>query len=57
MIGVIKTIDNNVTVNQINELLKKELVSYMIPSKIILVKNLPLNSNGKIDRKKIIKEY
>ena len=57
LIGVIKTIDSNVTVNQINELLKKELVNYMIPSKIILVKNLPLNSNGKIDRKKIIKEY
>ena len=57
LIGIIQTINNNVTVDQINELLKKELVNYMIPSKIILVKNLPLNSNGKIDRKKIIKEY
>ena len=56
-VGVIKTTDNNITVDQINELLKKELVNYMIPSKIVLVKNLPLNSNGKIDRKKIIKEY
>ena len=57
LIGVIKTTDNNITISQINELLKKELVNYMIPSKIVLVKNLPLNSNGKIDRKKIIKEY
>ena len=57
LIGVIKTTDKNITVDQINELLKKELVNYMIPSKIFLVKNLPLNSNGKIDRKKIIKEY
>ena len=53
MIGVIKTTDNNITISQINELLKKELVNYMIPSKIVLVKNLPLNSNGKIDRKKL----
>ena len=57
LMAIIKTTDKNITVNHINELLKKELVSYMIPSKIILVKNIPLNSNGKIDRKKIAKDY
>lgn len=33
--------------------LKKNLPHYMIPSKIICVDDLPLNSNGKIDRKKL----
>ena len=35
----------------------KELPQYMIPTQFTLVKDIPLNSNGKIDRKKIIKKY
>ena len=31
------------------------LPNYMIPKKIILREKLPLNSNGKIDRKNILK--
>ena len=37
--------------------LKKTLPIYMIPSKIFLLKNLPKNKNGKIDRKKIKEIY
>ena len=44
-------------VDEIKKLAEEELPNYMIPSKIILVKNIPLNSNGKLDRKKIIKNY
>ncbi len=39
-----------------NELLKL-LPQYMIPKKIIIIKSLPINNNGKIDRKKIIDIY
>ena len=33
--------------------LKKKLSSYMIPSKIIFIKKIPFNKNGKVDRIKI----
>jgi len=34
-------------------LASKELPHYMIPSEFIIKNRIPLNSNGKIDRKKI----
>jgi D-alanine--poly(phosphoribitol) ligase subunit 1 len=57
LIGIIKPIDKNVKIEEISKLLKKELSDYMIPSKIVLINNFPLNSNGKLDRKKIIKKF
>ena len=33
--------------------LKKKVPSYMIPSKIIFIKDIPFNKNGKIDRVKL----
>ncbi|MFM7021711.1 MAG: AMP-binding protein [Flavobacteriales bacterium] len=33
--------------------LKQHLPSYMIPEKIFFMENLPLNENGKVDRKKL----
>jgi D-alanine--poly(phosphoribitol) ligase subunit 1 len=33
--------------------LKKKVPSYMVPSKIIFIKNIPSNKNGKIDRVKL----
>lgn len=41
--------------NEINEYLKTKIPHYMLPSKITSISNLPLNSNGKIDRKSLIK--
>ena len=35
------------------EYLRGKLPSYMIPSKILFVKDFPLNSNDKIDRNKL----
>jgi non-ribosomal peptide synthetase component F len=35
--------------------LAKELPSYMVPKKIFYIDHFPLNSNGKIDKKKLIK--
>ena len=57
LMGIIKPTNNEITIDEIKKLAEKELPNYMIPSKIILVKNIPLNSNGKLDRKKIIKNY
>ena len=41
--------------NEINEYLKTKIPHYMLPSKITSISNIPLNSNGKIDRKSLIK--
>ena len=41
--------------NEINEYLKTKIPHYMLPNKITSISNLPLNSNGKIDRKLLIK--
>ena len=37
--------------------IKSQLPPYEVPSKIIFFKNFPLNVNGKIDRKEIIKHF
>lgn len=37
--------------------LKKLIPSYMVPRKIVTMESFPLNTNGKIDRKKITEEY
>ena len=42
---------------QIKEELKKRVPSYMIPKKITILDKLPMNSNGKVDRKKLVEEY
>jgi acyl-CoA synthetase (AMP-forming)/AMP-acid ligase II len=39
------------TVVQVKNTLRSKLPNYMIPKNIVFVDKLPLNSNGKIDRK------
>ena len=39
---------------EVSELLKVRMPSYMLPNKIIKLENLPINSNGKIDRQKLL---
>ena len=41
---------------KIKEGLQKEMVSYMVPQRIIYKDSLPQSSNGKIDLKSIINE-
>ena len=41
--------------DELNNYLKTKLPSYMIPFKTIAVDAFPLNSNGKVDRKSLIK--
>lgn len=43
--------DKSCTVSQIKNVLRNKLPKYMTPKEIIFLDRLPLNSNGKIDRK------
>lgn len=43
----------NISENEIKVFLNKKLPQYLIPNKIIILDDLPLNTNGKVDRKKI----
>lgn len=47
--------DENVDCKTIEDDLRKLIPEYMIPGKIICIEKMPLNSNGKIDRK-LLKE-
>ncbi|PTB46695.1 hypothetical protein M441DRAFT_126905 [Trichoderma asperellum CBS 433.97] len=40
-------------VSQIREKLRSLLPSYMIPSRIVVIDEMPLNANGKVDRKEL----
>lgn len=55
LVGCIGT-DEEIDIKELNSYLKSKLPSYMVPSKYILVDNLPLNINGKLDAKKLLKE-
>ncbi|OOM76199.1 tyrocidine synthase 3 [Clostridium puniceum] len=43
--------NEKVSSKKIKEFLKKELPSYMIPSHIMQLESMPVNSNGKVERK------
>jgi len=55
--AVIKPTNQKISDLDLKKAALEELPPYMIPAQFTLVKNIPLNSNGKIDRKKIIKKY
>lgn len=42
---------------KIASVLRKKLPAYMVPHKCVYLKDFPLTENGKIDRKKLRKEY
>jgi acyl carrier protein len=43
--------DDGVDLNAVREFLGKTLPDYMVPSAFVLLKELPLTSNGKVDRR------
>lgn len=43
----------DITINEIRSHLAKELPEYMIPAYFVNIKSMPLNSNGKVDRKNL----
>lgn len=51
--------DISISVAEIKNYLRSNLLSYMVPKKIVFIQDLPMNSNGKLDRKscsKLLKE-
>lgn len=50
IIAFVATSSNSLTEHQILEDSRKRLPSYMVPSRIFVLPNLPKNRNGKIDR-------
>lgn len=44
------------TINNIREILEKEMLSYKIPSKYINIEEFPLTSSGKIDKKALLEK-
>ena len=47
--------DRSADVEAIRERLKRRLPGYMVPSEFHVLNALPLNSNGKVDRKSLLK--
>lgn len=45
------------TEESLRDFLNKNLLNYMIPSVILSTEKLPLSANGKIDRKKVLKDF
>lgn len=42
---------------KIRKSLAERIPSYMVPKKVIVLSEFPLNTNGKIDRKKLTEKY
>ena len=57
LVAIVKPINKKISEINLKKAALKELPQYMIPAKFILIKDIPLNSNGKIDRKKIMQRY
>lgn len=47
------TVKGSIDINQIKAILSQKLPDYMVPNKYIILDNMPLNSNGKIDRNQL----
>lgn len=52
---IVAFIDADIDKKTINVQLKSRLPEYMLPNKVITIKQMPLNPNGKIDRKELKK--
>ncbi len=54
---IIAVFQGNVEKKNIKSALRKKLIKYMIPERFVNVESMPLTANGKIDRKKLKKEF
>ena len=45
----------DLTVSELKEYLRKQLPEYMIPSSFTQIDEMPLTSNGKVDKKALLK--
>lgn len=49
--------DQNVTVKEIKGYLRENLPKYMMPKKVLFIDRMPLNDNGKLDRKLLQRRF
>lgn len=49
------TSDSNIQIESLRDYMEQKLPRYMVPKKIMQVKTIPLNLNGKVDEKKLPK--
>lgn len=47
------TLEKDIDISEIKKKLKEYLPEYMIPTNIVILKEIPINKNGKYDRKKL----
>jgi yersiniabactin nonribosomal peptide synthetase len=55
-VGVVLKEDKPEIINKLNAFLTKRLPSYMVPNKIMVLDEMPLSVNGKVDRDKVRKK-
>jgi amino acid adenylation domain-containing protein len=55
IVAYIASKTERLTSRELRQFLKKSLPTYMIPAAFVILKALPLNSNGKVDRKNLPK--
>lgn len=56
IVGFVATSDGRWTEDELKDALRQHLPGYMIPTRFEIRTSLPLNANGKIDRKKLFEE-
>ncbi len=55
LVAYVVSLDETLDIDHLISFLKPKLPDYMIPYSIVFLENLPLNSNGKVDRKSLPK--
>lgn len=50
---IVLFIDNDMKKEEVNSRIKNLLPEYMLPGKVVVIKDMPINANGKIDRVKL----
>ncbi len=53
LINAFVVAENEVDSRELKEYLKQHLLPYMIPNNIVFIKEIPMNANGKADRRKL----
>lgn len=56
LVGYVATSNLDETVDYVS-FVRSKLPPYMVPSRVVRVRRLPLTSNGKVDRVRLVKEY
>ncbi|MDW6092927.1 AMP-binding protein [Vibrio rhizosphaerae] len=53
MVTVLKTPETKLSLLAIKQFLREKLPAYMLPQKLVITDQLPMNANGKVDRRRL----